>query len=48
MVGLHAVRADQVVPPHGVSLTAWLAGEPVGCGALRPLHSPWIAAADCD
>jgi hypothetical protein len=39
MVGLHAVRADQVVPPHGVSLTAWPAGEPVGCGALRPLHS---------
>ena len=39
MVGLHAVLADQVVPPHGVSLIAWLAGEPVGCCALRPLHS---------
>lgn len=37
MVGLHRVRAEQVTPPAGVFLVAWLEGEPVGCGAVRRL-----------
>ena len=32
---LWAVRTDQVTPPRGVFLVARLAGEPVGCGAVR-------------
>jgi GNAT superfamily N-acetyltransferase len=31
------VRAEQVSPPQGVFLVARLAGEPVGCGAVRPV-----------
>lgn len=37
MVGLHQLRPDQVVPPAGVFLVAWLDGEAVGCGAVRRL-----------
>ena len=29
------VRVEQVTPPQGVFLVARLAGEPVGCGAVR-------------
>jgi len=31
------VKPDQVAPPAGTFLVAWLDGEPVGCGALRAL-----------
>lgn len=34
---LWVLRPDQVVPPEGAFLVAWLGGEPVGCGAVRPL-----------
>jgi GNAT superfamily N-acetyltransferase len=32
-----AMGVDEVTPPHGVFLVAYLDGRPVGCGALRPL-----------
>jgi GNAT superfamily N-acetyltransferase len=32
-----ALGVDEVSPPHGVFLVAYLDGLPVGCGALRPL-----------
>jgi GNAT superfamily N-acetyltransferase len=31
------VRAEQVTPPAGVFVVARLDGEPVGCGAVRPV-----------
>jgi GNAT superfamily N-acetyltransferase len=31
-----AIPPEQVVPPQGTFLVAWLDGRPVGCGALRP------------
>jgi GNAT superfamily N-acetyltransferase len=31
------VRAEQVTPPAGAFLVAWLDGVPVGCGAVRPV-----------
>jgi GNAT superfamily N-acetyltransferase len=31
------LRADQVAPPGGTFLVAWLDGLPAGCGALRAL-----------
>jgi GNAT superfamily N-acetyltransferase len=31
------VRAEQVTPPAGVFLVAWLDGAPAGCGAVRRL-----------
>lgn len=37
MVAHHRVRPEQVVPPAGVFLVAWLDGEAVGCGAVRRL-----------
>lgn len=37
------VRPEQVTPPAGVFLVAWLDGVPVGSGALRPL--PGVAGA---
>lgn len=37
MVGLHRVRPEQVVPPVGIFLVAWLDGVPAGCGAVRRL-----------
>ena len=37
VVGLHAVRPDQVVPPLGAFVVAWAGGEAVGCGAVRAL-----------
>lgn len=38
VVGLYAVRREQVTPPHGVFVVARSDGEPVGCGAARALH----------
>ncbi len=35
--GAWAVRRGQVTPPHGVFVVAYLAGQAVGCGAIRPL-----------
>ena len=35
--GVWAVRGEQVAPPHGVFVVAYIGGEPVGCGAVRPL-----------
>lgn len=35
VVERYRVRAEQVIPPRGVFLVARLAGEPVGCGAVR-------------
>jgi GNAT superfamily N-acetyltransferase len=35
VVDRYRVRAEQVSPPQGVFLVARLAGEPVGCGAVR-------------
>lgn len=35
--GHWVVHAEQVTPPAGVFLVAWLDGEPVGSGALRRL-----------
>jgi GNAT superfamily N-acetyltransferase len=32
-----ALGVDEVSPPRGVFLVAYLDGRPVGCGALRPL-----------
>jgi GNAT superfamily N-acetyltransferase len=32
-----AVRPEQVTPPAGVFVVARLGGEPVGCGAVRPM-----------
>lgn len=32
-----AMRVDEVTPPRGLFLIAYLDGQPVGCGALRPL-----------
>jgi GNAT superfamily N-acetyltransferase len=32
-----AVRPEQVTPPAGVFVVARLDGEPVGCGAVRPV-----------
>lgn len=32
-----ALGVDEVSPPHGVFLVAYLDGRPVSCGALRPL-----------
>ena len=32
-----AMGVDEVTPPRGVFLVAYLDGQPVGCGALRPL-----------
>jgi GNAT superfamily N-acetyltransferase len=32
-----ALGIDDVTPPRGVFLVAYLDGRPVGCGALRPL-----------
>lgn len=37
LVALWALRTEQVTPPDGTFLVAWLDGEPVGCGAVRPL-----------
>jgi GNAT superfamily N-acetyltransferase len=37
VVGLHAVRAEQVTPPHGAFVVARLDGVAVGCGAVRAL-----------
>jgi GNAT superfamily N-acetyltransferase len=31
-----AMGVDEVTPPRGVFLVAYLDGQPVGCGALRP------------
>jgi GNAT superfamily N-acetyltransferase len=31
------VTADLVRPPHGGFVVAWLDGDPVGCGAVKPL-----------
>jgi GNAT superfamily N-acetyltransferase len=33
---LAEVTPELVVAPHGVFLVAWSAGEPVGCGAVKP------------
>jgi GNAT superfamily N-acetyltransferase len=38
VMALWAVRPEQVRPPLGVFLVAWLDGEPAGCGAVRPLR----------
>ena len=35
--GVWAVRGEQVAPPHGVFVVAYIGGEPVGCGAVRRL-----------
>jgi GNAT superfamily N-acetyltransferase len=35
--GVWGVRGEQVTPPQGVFVVAYLGGEPVGCGAVRPL-----------
>jgi GNAT superfamily N-acetyltransferase len=35
--GVWAVRGEQVTPPQGVFVVAYLGGQPVGCGAVRPL-----------
>lgn len=32
-----AVRPEQVTPPAGLFVVAMLGGEPVGCGAVRPV-----------
>ena len=32
-----AMGVDEVTPPRGIFLVAYLDGRPVGCGALRPL-----------
>jgi GNAT superfamily N-acetyltransferase len=32
-----AMGVDEVTPPRGVCLVAYREGQPVGCGALRPL-----------
>ena len=32
------VRPEMVTRPSGAFVVAWLDGEPVGCGAVRPLH----------
>jgi GNAT superfamily N-acetyltransferase len=37
LAALWGVRPEQVTPPAGTFLVAWIDGEPVGCGALRPL-----------
>jgi len=35
---LAEVTAEMVRPPLGTFLVAWLDGEPVACGAVKPLH----------
>lgn len=35
--GAWTVRGEQVVPPQGVFVVAYLGGAAVGCGAVRPL-----------
>jgi GNAT superfamily N-acetyltransferase len=35
--GVWAVRGEQVTPPQGVFVVAYLGGQPVGGGAVRPL-----------
>lgn len=37
LTAIWGVRPGQVAPPAGTFLVAWLGGEPVGCGAVRPL-----------
>jgi len=37
VVAVWAVRPEQVRPPRGLFVVARLDGEPVGCGAVRPL-----------
>lgn len=37
VVAAHRVRTEQVTPPRGVFVIAWADGDPVGCGAVRPL-----------
>lgn len=34
-----AMSVDEVTPPRGVFLVAYREGQPVGCGALRPLSA---------
>ncbi|HEY8523999.1 MAG TPA: GNAT family N-acetyltransferase [Acidimicrobiales bacterium] len=37
LMAVWGVRPEQVVPPAGTFLVAWLDREPVGCGAVRPM-----------
>jgi GNAT superfamily N-acetyltransferase len=41
-----ALGVDDVSPPRGVFLVAYLDGRPVGCGALRPLAAAGARVAE--
>jgi GNAT superfamily N-acetyltransferase len=41
-----ALAVDDVTPPGGVFLVAYLDGRPVGCGALRPFSEAGHAVAE--
>jgi GNAT superfamily N-acetyltransferase len=41
-----ALEVADVTPPHGVFLVAYLDGQPMGCGALRPLPEAGAGVAE--
>jgi hypothetical protein len=41
-----AMGIDEVTPPRGVVLVAYVDGQPVGCGALRPLPAAGAGVAE--